>query len=263
MEGMGALEIPQPKERITNLLVVCLPTDGLITGFQAGQWTIVERFEQLGDAKVRLHRLLKPLTHLKARAFIVQETDPRRPNKPVSWRTLVRFNEPELYLDPSDAVEASETALESWATAATSFSAPRVVEAKPAAPNRALIVAVAALAASVVAVIGMFVALQAPRFGVQIDPLSEFTRRGGVALTVPDEHRPGWYVRVKMYPDKSVEIVDRFPDYMLDARRQAGDLKPEDVAAILNRPRAGAGASKGNPTSMPALQEAAAAFWQQ
>lgn len=259
---MSALNIPQPQERITNLLVVCLPEDGLISGFQAGQWTIVERFEQLGDAKVRLHRLLKPLTHLKARAFIVQETDPRRTNKPISWRTLVRYNEPELYLDPSDAVEASETALESWATAEKSFSAPRVVEAKPAAPNRALIVAVAALAASVVAIIGMFAALQAPRFEVQIDPLSEFTRRGGVALTVPDDHRPGWYVRVKLHPDKSVEIVDRFPDSMLEARRQAGDLKPEDVAAILNRRRANAGTSTGNPSPMPALQEAAAAFWQ-
>jgi hypothetical protein len=262
MEGMSALNIPQPKERITNLLVVCLPEDGLISGFQAGQWTIVERFEQLGDAKVRLRRLLKPLTHLKARAFIVQETDPRQPNKLVSWRTLVRYNEPELYLDQSDAVEASEAALKSWASAEDTFASPQVVEAKPAAPNRAPIVVAASLAACVVAIIGMFVALQAPRFQVQIDPISEFTRRGGVAMTVPDEHRPGWYVRVKIHPDKSVEIVDRFPDYMLASRRQDGDLKAEDVAAIVNRRRASAGTSTGSPTQMPAMQEAAAAFWQ-
>lgn len=259
---MKALDLRQPKKGITNLLVICLPAEGLISGFEAGKWTIVGRFEQIEDAKLRLRRLMKFLEHLEARAFIIQETHSRQSGKRASWRTLVRFKEPELYLDQSDAVDASEAALESWAEVADSFVAPSVMKAKPAPSNRNLIVTAASIAAAVLAMISMIAALQAPKVQLKVAPPSAFTRAGGITMSIPDEHRAGWYVRVRIYPDKSVEIVDRFPAYARGKHWKEGDLTPEDLAADVNRSSINDGTLTGMPDPMPALSRGAATFRQ-
>lgn len=230
---MAELEMLQPQEVVTSLLVVCLPEEGLISGFRAGEWTIVERFPQEGEAKLRLQRTLSMLTELKARAFVIKEVDPRDRNKLASWRTLVRFNEPELYLDPLDAVAASPEALQSWTSAVDGGLRSSVPAPKPAAPTRMPMVMVACVAATAVAVIGMIAALQAPRVELKIDPLMEFARKGGITMSIPDKHRDGWYLRVKIHPDRYVEVVDRFPASQLQARSKAYDAKVEDVAAEL------------------------------
>lgn len=233
---MTVLSIQQPQERITNLLVVCLPAEGLISGFKAGEWTVVERFAEMGEAKLRLRRLLGLLDHLKARAFIVQETDPRQANKLVSWRTVVRYREPDLYLDPSDAAELSGEAADSWTNAEKTYQNPPAPPPTSALPSRSTIVAVASWAAATVAVIGMVAAIQATRVEVKFDPLLEFARRGGTVMTVPDERRPGWYVRVKLHPDRKFELVGRFPASDLEAAKRVGQLRPEDFTDADDRP---------------------------
>ncbi len=233
---MSSLVIPQPREQVTYLLVVSLPTEGLINGFRAEEWTTVERFQDVEVAKVRLHRLRKPLTALAARAFIVQETDPRKPNRQISWRTIVRYNEPEVYLSHSDAVEASKESLESWVAAATALSAPSSVRAQRAPSTRGPIVVAALMAAAMVALIGMFATLRVPTTQPKVAPPSAFIRAGGIMMSIPDKHRAGWYVRVKVYPDKSVEIVDRFPAYAKGLHWKDGDRMPEDLVADIDRP---------------------------
>jgi hypothetical protein len=259
MEGMTVLSIQQPQERITNLLVVCLPTDGLISGFKAGEWTVVERFAEMGEAKLRLRRLLGLLDHLKARAFIVQETDPRQPNKLVSWRTVVRYRETDLYLDPSDAAELSEEAAESWASAEKTYHNPPAPPAKSSLPSRSTVVAAASLAAATVAVVGMIAAIQASSVPAKFDPLLEFARRGGTVMTVPDEHRPGWYIRVKLHPDRKYELVGRFPASDLEAAKLVGHLKPEDFTDAADRPMISDYAFTGIKDYAAASKETAAA----
>ncbi|MGU3658577.1 hypothetical protein [Methylobacterium fujisawaense] len=233
---MTVLSIQQPQPRVSNLLVVCLPAEGLISGFKAGEWTVVERFAEMGDAKLRLRRLLGLLDHLKARAFIVQETDPRQTNKFVSWRTVVRYREPDLYLDPSDATELSEEAADSWASAEKTFQNPPAPPAKSSLPSRSTLVAAASAAAAMVAVVGMVAAIQASRVEVKFDPLQEFVRQGGTVMTLPDERRPGWYVRVKLHPDRKYELVGRFPASDLEAAKRVGKLRPEDFTDAADRP---------------------------
>lgn len=250
---MTVLSIQQPQERITNLLVVCLPTDGLISGFKAGEWTVVERFAEMGEAKLRLRRLLGLLDHLKARAFIVQETDPRQPNKLASWRTVVRYREPDLYLDPSDAAELSEEAAESWTSAEKTYQNPPAPPAKSSLPSRSTVVAAASLAAATVAVVGMIAAIQA-RVEVKDDALLEFARRGGVSMTIPDEGRPGWYVRLKIHPNRVVEKVGSFPAYDLEAAKRVGDMNPEDFVEAANRKVVSDEAFVGLPDRAAALK---------
>lgn len=251
-EGMKALDLRQPHERVTNLLVICLPAEGLITGFEAGKWTIVGRFEQIEHAKRRLRRLMHFLEHLEARAFIIQEAVPRQSSKRAPWLTLVRFREPELYLDQSDAVEASEEALESWAAIADSFVAPSTMKAKPAPSKRSPIVIAALMAAAVVALIGIIAALQTLSIKLSNALPSAFTRAGGITMSIPDEHRAGWYVRVKIYPDKSVEIIDRFPAYARGKHWKEGDMTPEELAADVKRPLTADGNLMDTPDPIPA-----------
>ena len=258
---MTELDMLQPQEVVSSLLVVCLPEEGLISGFRAGVWTIVERFPEEGKAKLRLQRLLTMLNELKARAFVIREVDPRERNKLISWRTLVRYNEPELYLDPSDAVEASPEAVERWHAAMDPSRRPSLPTPQPAPSMRMPMALAASIAAAVVAVVGMIAALQAPKIELKIDPLMEFARKGGITLSVPDEHRAGWYVRVKIHPDQYVEIVDRFPASQLQARMRAYDAKPEDVAAALKDRSAFAATVTDDPNSLsPKLEAISSAF---
>jgi hypothetical protein len=256
MEGMTVLSIQQPQPRVSNLLVVCLPAEGLISGFKAGEWTVVERFAEMGDAKLRLRRLLGLLDHLKARAFIVQETDPRQTNKFVSWRTVVRYREPDLYLDPSDATELSEEAADSWASAEKTFQNPPAPQAKSNLPGRSTLVAAASAGAAAVAVVGMIAAISATRVEVKFDPLQEFARRGGTVMTVPDERRPGWYVRAKLHPDGKYEYVGRFPASDLEAAKKVGDLRPEDFTDAADRPMMSDYAFTGIQDAATATKEA-------
>lgn len=231
---MTELALPHATERVSSLLVVCLPTEGLVTGFEADKWTVVQRFDQEGDAKIRLQRILPTLASLKARAFLIRETDPRDRKKMVSWRTMVRYNEPEVYLDPSDAVEASPEALKHWADATLPFHMRPPAPAKPGPSRREPIILGASAAAGVAALVALLVVLSTPKIEVKPDPDLEFARQGGITLSVPDDRRPGWYVKLKIYPNQTVELVERFPAARLKAQ-SAGDARLEDVAAAFDR----------------------------
>lgn len=250
MGGFGALT---PTERVSSLLVVSLPEDGLVPGFEADAWIIVERFQEEGEAKFRLHRILAMLDKFKARAFIVRETAPRERNKMVSWRTIVRYKEPDLYLDPVDAYDASPEALRNWEAAVDLFlSPPRPVAKRPPAQRKSLALP-ASIAAAIVATVGIVVAVQAPGNGPAIDPSNEFARQGGFMMTVPDKGRPGYYVRLKVHPNKFVEVVDWFAGADPRARNAFRDVTAEDGAdALMERAVRSKG---GEPGSMrPKLQ---------
>lgn len=207
-------------ENVRCLLVVCLPPGGLLPGFRANEWTILEEFAEEGSAKLRMHRIVQMLNHLKARAFVIRETDPRRPGSMVSWRTIVRFNEPEIYLDPDEAWVASPEALVSWADAVEAFLAPPRLETK-AQPKVPLgFLATAATAA--VAFLALGLSLRTPKVEFEIDALNHFARQGGVYATLPDKNRPGWYVRVKMHPNGSVELLERISEDDLQKQTKKG-----------------------------------------
>lgn len=261
---MSVLDVMPPTERVSALVVVCLPEDGLITGFEAGKWTVIERLDQEGEAKLRLQRLLPALAALKARAFVIRESDPRDRNKMVSWRTMVRYNEPEVYLDPSDAVAASPDALRHWQEATTQLQLRPAAPAKPARSLREPLImgaSVVAAVAALVATLAMAVALQAPKIGLQDDALLEFARQGGITLSLPDESRQGWYMRVKIHPNKLVEIVDRFPASRLQSRASASDARLEDVLAAFKEGNAFSGTEDGKPSVLdPKLEAISSAF---
>lgn len=258
---MSGLDVLQPTERVSSLIVVCLPDDGLITGFEPGKWTIVERLEQEGEAKLRLQRLLPALAALKARAFVIRETDPRDRNRMVSWRTMVRYNEPELYLDPLDAVDASPDALLHWEAATTDFRASPAAPAKPASSMREPLVLAASAAAAAVALVGMLVALQRPKIELKVDPGLEFARQGGISLSLPDDKRAGWYMRVKIHPNRTVEIVDRFPASELQAKASLSDARLEDVIASFDdRPVASKPEEGATNALRPKLEAISSAF---
>ena len=213
--------IIDPTENVRCLLVVCLPPEGLLPGFRADEWTILEEFAEEGSAKLRMHRIVQMLNHLKARAFVIRETDPRRPGSMVSWRTIVRFNEPELYLDPDEAWPASPEALVSWADAVAAFLAPPRLEPRPQQPTVPLgFIATAATAA--VALLALGLSLRTPKMEFEIDALNHFARQGGMYATLPDKSRPGWYVRVKMHPNGSVELLDRISEGELQKQMKKG-----------------------------------------
>lgn len=261
---MSVLDVMPPTERVSALVVVCLPEDGLITGFEAGKWTVIERLDQEGEAKLRLQRLLPALAALKARAFVIRESDPRDRNKMVSWRTMVRYNEPEVYLDPSDAVAASPDALRHWQEATTQLQLRPAAPAKPARSLREPLImgaSVVAAVAALVATLAMAVALQAPKIGLQDDALLEFARQGGITLSLPDESRQGWYMRVKIHSNKLVEIVDRFPASRLQSRASASDARLEDVLAAFKEGNAFSGTEDGKPSVLgPKLEAISSAF---
>lgn len=261
---MSVLDVMPPTERVSALVVVCLPEDGLITGFEAGKWTVIERLDQEGEAKLHLQRLLPALAALRARAFVIRESDPRDRNKMVSWRTMVRYNEPEVYLDPSDAVDASPDALRHWQEATTQLQSRPAAPAKPARSLREPLImgaSVVAAVAALVATLAMAVALQAPKIGLQDDALLEFARQGGITLSLPDESRQGWYMRVKIHPNKLVEIVDRFPASRLQSRASASDARLEDVLAAFKEGNAFSGTEDGKPSVLgPKLEAISSAF---
>lgn len=231
---MSGLGLEKPAERVSTLLIVCLPNEGLVTGFEADKWTVVQRFDQEGDAKIRLQRILPTLAALKARAFVIRETDPQDRNKMVSWRTMVRYNEPEVYLDPSDAVEASPDALRHWADVTLPFHLRPPAPAKPGPSRREPIILGASAAAGAAALVALLVVLSTPKIEVKVDPNLEFARRGGITVSVPDDRRPGWYMKVKIHPNQVVELVERFPASRLQTE-SVGDARLEDVVAAFDQ----------------------------
>jgi len=115
--------------------------------------------------------------------------------------------------------------------------------------------------AALVATLAMIVALQGPKIGLQDDALLEFARQGGITMSLPDENRPGWYMRVKIHPNRYVEVVDRFPASRLQARASASDAKLEDVLASFKEGTFFSGTEDGKPSALgPKLESISSAF---
>lgn len=243
-----------PSETVRYLLVLCLPSEGLLDGFRAGEWTILEDFEEEGTAKLRLHRIVQLLHHLKAKAFVIQETNPQRRGSMVSWRTIARFNEPELYIDPDEAAVASPEALVSWADAVRDFLTPPAL--RPRQPQSMVGFGLfASGVAAAVAILALFVALRPQKVEFEIDAINLFARQGGVYATLPDRGQPGWYVRVKMHPNGSIELLDRISE--ADLQEQA---KNQSQAARTKPEVSEGGAEASSGISNERLQGLAAAF---
>lgn len=73
-------------------------------------------------------------------------------------------------------------------------------------------------------------------------------------MTVPDEGRPGWYVRLKIHPNRTIEKVGSFPAYDLEAAKRVGDMNPEDLVEAASRKVVSDQAFTGLPDRAAALK---------